>query len=950
MSAASYVGRVGGLAVAFGVGTAVLTGYGVASADSTSSGGESSSSSQGSSGGGGSSDSSGSTSAGDSTGSATGSESSDSESESASDGDDAAAEDAADEAAAEDAAAEDTAADDAAAEDAAADDAAAEDAAEEDAAADAAEDAAADLLDEPAPEVDAPASAGSAGSVFSTSDEEATDGEVSDAEFDSPSEEGASDDSASDAAADAVAEEEQSAALEWLASPEVVAGRAPVETSLIVQAAVAAPADVESAAVASPVLDVVNGVLDPAGDGPGTPPTGSPLEWAAAAAARRELGIFGNPITVDPTIGFPDGVIVGDINAENSNGNALTYTVTSKPDNGKAFVNPTPADPLTDPYAAEVAGSFTYLPDSSLLDSRGTDEFTVMVSELSGLMTLLQNIPVLGSFVKPIVLGLQQTPIIGDLLQPIIGYRTFATIDVNVDELVPVGAPAAFTTMVTSFDGVQISTNFFPAAGLMEGETAPTVLNGPGLSAFGNTDAKSVWTIQGMVPGIVPLREAGYNYVSWDPRGEHASGGYLQLDNPFFEGRDVQHIIDYVATLSQTELDGQGDPTMGMVGGSYGGGIQLVVAGIDDRIEAIVPTIAWNSLNDALYPTADFKTSWGALLGLALFRIDARINSQIYPALIQGSLLGFLNESQQAILSSSGPTVLVESITAPTLLIQGTADGLFPLEQSSINAELLAANDVPVDVIWFCGGHGVCLNPQQPAVGTEPGIYTLQGEVNMESTLDWLDKYVNGNELVPTGPRFEWFDQKGDYHSSDLLPTDPAFYGDPLVTESGGGSLLLQPVFGGSGAQTQPPTPLLLSPALAAPALIAIDVAVPGPGSVTDIVGAPELTITYSGLGTSRHIYAQLVNDQTNRVLGNILTPVPVDLDGRTHTITMDLAEIAYTAEPGDSLTLQLAGSTSVYADATQWGFIDVSDVRLALPTVAALEDEDVEDEDIVAA
>ncbi len=931
MSAASYVGRVGGLAVAFGVGTAVLTGYGVASADSTSSGGESSSSSQDSSGGGGSSDSAGATGAGDSTGSES------SESASASDGADAAADEAAADEAAADDAAEDAAA---AAEDAAADDAA-EDAAE-DAAAEAAEDAAADLSDEPEPEVEVPASSGSDGSVFSTPDEETADAEVSDAEFDSPSDDSASDDSASDAAAEAVAEEDQSAALEWLASPQVVAGRPTVETPLITQAAVATPADVESTAVASPVLDVVNGVLNPLGDGPGTPPTGSPLEWAAAAAARRELGIFGNPITVDPTIGFPDGVIVGDINAENSNGNALTYTVMSGPDNGKAFVNPTPADPLTDPYAAEVAGSFTYLPDSSLLVSRGTDEFTVMVSELSGLMTLLQNIPVLGAFVKPIVLSLQQTPIIGDLLQPIIGYRTFATIDVNVDELVPVGAPAAFTTMVTSFDGVQISTNIFPATGLMEGETAPTVLNGPGLSAFGNTDANSVWTIQGMVPGIVPLREAGYNYISWDPRGEHASGGYLQLDNPFFEGRDVQHIIDYAATLSQTELDGVGDPTMGMVGGSYGGGIQLVVAGIDDRVEAIVPTIAWNSLNESLYPTADFKTSWGALLGLALFRIDAQINSQIYPALIQGSLLGFLNESQQAILSSSGPTVLVESITAPTLLIQGTADGLFPLEQSSINAELLAANDIPVDVIWFCGGHGVCLDPQKPAVGAEPGVYTLQGELNMESTLDWLDKYVNGNELVPTGPRFEWFDQNGDYHSSDLLPTDPAFYGDPLLTESGGGSLLLQPVFGGSGAQTQSPTPLLLSPALAAPALIAIDVAVPGPGSVTEIVGAPELTITYSGLGTSRHIYAQLVDDQTNLVLGNIITPVPVDLDGRTHTITIDLAEIAYTTEPGDSLTLQLAGSTSVYADATQWGFIDVSDVRLALPTVAALEDEDV--------
>ena len=38
MGAARYIGRVGGLAVALGVGTAILTGYGVASAEPASAG------------------------------------------------------------------------------------------------------------------------------------------------------------------------------------------------------------------------------------------------------------------------------------------------------------------------------------------------------------------------------------------------------------------------------------------------------------------------------------------------------------------------------------------------------------------------------------------------------------------------------------------------------------------------------------------------------------------------------------------------------------------------------------------------------------------------------------------------------------------------------------------------------------------------------------------------
>ncbi len=76
--------------------------------------------------------------------------------------------------------------------------------------------------------------------------------------------------------------------------------------------------------------------------------------------------------------------------------------------------------------------------------------------------------------------------------------------------------------------------------------------------------------------------------------------------------------------------------------------------------------------------------------------------------------------------------------------------------------------------------------------------------------------------------------------------------------------------------------------------------------------------MTYSGLGTSSHVYAQLVDNTTNLVLGNVITAVPVDLDGRTHEVTIDLNQIAYTMAPTDSLTLQIVGATSVYADALQ--------------------------------
>ncbi len=706
-------------------------------------------------------------------------------------------------------------------------------------------------------------------------------------------------------------------------STQTAAPAPAIMSAAVEPASAAAPAPVAAAPVASAILSLVNGVFSPfAGDRPAAPPLTSPLDWAAAAVARREeltaAAIVSGPISVDPTLIFGNGVIYGDVGATSSGGSALIYTVVDGPtQGGKVTLNQT--------------GTFSFLPDLSVVNSRGTEQFTVMVSETSALVALLEQVPLLGGFVQPVVLQLQQVPILGDILQPIIGYRVFAPIDVNIGSLVPVGDPVAFTTMITSFDGVQISTNFFPAIDLAAGDTAPTVLNGPGLGSNGNIDPTSIVGTLAFVPGIAPLRAAGYNYVSWDPRGEGDSGGVLQLDNPFFEGRDVQAIIDWVATRPETQLDAPGDPTLGMVGGSYGGGIQFVVAGIDPRVEAIVPAAAWNSLNQSLYPDAAFKSSWGTLLGIDLLQAGARINSQIYPAIILGDLLGFITETQQAILSSSGPTVLVSGITAATLIIQGTADGLFPLVQATINAELLNANGTPVDVIWACGGHGVCLDPPYPN----------QFAWLTESTLAWLDRYVNGNELVPTGPRFQWIDQNGDLYTSDLLPSDPAFNGEPLVFSGAGGFLPIVPLVGGSGPQTTAPDgitapPLLVSVALASEAGLAINTDIPSPESTVEIVGSPELSMTYSGRGTSSHIYAQLVDETTGLVLGNIITPIPVTLDGRTHTVTVPLDQIAYTMTPTDSLKLQLVGFTTVYANFTQWGFINVDGVELALPTVAA--------------
>jgi ABC-2 type transport system ATP-binding protein len=197
----------------------------------------------------------------------------------------------------------------------------------------------------------------------------------------------------------------------------------------------------------------------------------------------------------------------------------------------------------------------------------------------------------------------------------------------DVATLASGATPLAFTYKVTSFDGVGISTNFFPAAGLGIGDTAETVINMPGLGSAGESNPYAKFGVTGETLGVGPLRDALYNVVTVTPRGEFDSGGILQLDNPFFEGRDVSAVITWLADPANTPavLDAPGDPALGMVGGSYGGGIQLTAASTDSRIDAIVPDIAWNSLNSSLYPDNTFKTAYGSLLYLSLLTTGARV-------------------------------------------------------------------------------------------------------------------------------------------------------------------------------------------------------------------------------------------------------------------------------------------------------------------------------------
>ena len=485
---------------------------------------------------------------------------------------------------------------------------------------------------------------------------------------------------------------------------------------------------------------------------------------------------------------------------------------------------------------------------------------------------------------------------------------------------------------VTSFDGTVIRAHWFPLAdyesSLHPAPTAthPTILMGPGWSLPGDTDTSNSpgQSLLG-ADAISTLFQAGYNVLTWDPRGFGASGGEAAVDSPAYEARDVSALIDWVATRPGVQLDAPGDPRMGMVGGSYGGGIQFVTAATDCRVDAIVPTIAWHSLTTSLFKSGIVKSGWAGIL--SNLSSSDHVAPEVLAASRAGLASGTVDAGQEAWFAERGPAEYLGGVHIPPHILQGTVDTLFTLQEGVDNYEVLRAAGVPTAMQWFCGGHGVCLTAAGNTAAPE------------EATLAWLKRYVQKDTSVDTGPGFSFVDQNGTTYSA---PSYPVAQGAP-VAASGSGTLDLV-ASGGSGPVTSVPAGQelgsLVAPITPAPATDAVDVPVTFTRPVV-VVGAPRLVLTYSGTAPAgarpTRVFAQLVDKASGTVLGNQVTPIPVALDGSTHVVTVPLEIVAYTATPSSDIELQLVATTVSYAQPRLGGSVRFASVRLALPTAATL-------------
>ncbi|MFE5993360.1 CocE/NonD family hydrolase [Streptomyces sp. NPDC056453] len=512
-----------------------------------------------------------------------------------------------------------------------------------------------------------------------------------------------------------------------------------------------------------------------------------------------------------------------------------------------------------------------------------------------------------------------------------------------------------------------VDADLYRPAGVDAAHTAPAVLatNGFGGSkSDGSTDAIGK-----------AFAARGYVGLVYSGLGFGKSGCLVSLDDPRVDGAAASGLVDFLAGTRAADdgtkadyvtKDGRGDPRVGMIGGSYGGAIQLATAAVDHRVDALVPMITWNDLAYSLDPNnaADrsvpgaFKWQWTngfyligegqPLLEPSLdpsrinkltclhFVTDAcetisTLNSGRYPSGKAGPMLDYAR--------SVSPVSYLKQVKAPTLLVQGQSDSLFNLNEAQATYGTLKAQGTTTKMIWQSWGHSGGLT--DPASGE---LNLAQG--NLETSyvgkriLAWFDRYLQHKKDVDTGPAFayyrDWITDPGQtYATAQSVPA----LSRKLYLSSGDGKLVdnRSKVARGSREYRN-----WLIPTSHSESSLAGLIGLPDPAPrdtagtylgwtsepltrTTDVVGSPKATLKVVSPRTERVqnsddaadklvLFAKLYDiapDGTKTLVHRLVAPVRVP--DVTRSFTVSLPGIVHRYEKGHRLQFVIAASDDAY-------------------------------------
>ncbi|GAA5113399.1 hypothetical protein GCM10023339_17730 [Alloalcanivorax gelatiniphagus] len=331
------------------------------------------------------------------------------------------------------------------------------------------------------------------------------------------------------------------------------------------------------------------------------------------------------------------------------------------------------------------------------------------------------------------------------------------------------GAPAQ-AAEVTTTDGclssvpdpgtttpVDICFTLFRPAGASRDRPVPMVMHSHGWGGSRTTD-----------PGAFAyLTDAGFGVLSFDQRGFGASGGRAHIENPDVEGQDVQRLVDLVAAQEWVRQQRPGDPVLGAIGGSYGGGYQLVGALSElrdrgaTRFDALVPEITWFSLTESLFPQGVPRTEWATALMAAALPTDA-LPPIVVQGFLQATATGNVPAYLHEFLDRNGPEWHLRHgrrLDIPVLFGQGATDNLFPLDQGLDNFRRVLTDRARARSIFvgYNGGHTLPsllpagTNLDIPLATTDACSPTLGSPTFSDLGLRFLQQNLQGRRTGLTG-------------------------------------------------------------------------------------------------------------------------------------------------------------------------------------------------------
>ncbi|MFT5603797.1 MAG: ABC-2 type transport system ATP-binding protein [Paracoccaceae bacterium] len=419
------------------------------------------------------------------------------------------------------------------------------------------------------------------------------------------------------------------------------------------------------------------------------------------------------------------------------------------------------------------------------------------------------------------------------------------------------------------------------------------------------------------------FRKGGYAVISFDQRGfgrggddgdEGSEGGSHGM-SPDFEIQDAKAVVDWAVANLTLLTDDAGDPRIGLLGNSYGGAFQPMLAAEDPRIDAIAPSIAWFNLRDSFAPNDVLKKAWlialcnkiveedGAQLSTEMELACTQVRLPTARELADAPITENLFFDNGVVSYTSDPNFVMPAVDA--LILQGIRDTLFPLSEGMALYDFLRAAGGDVRLLTHESGH---TSIRHGAGSQGPMGRAYCGNIDVITTIkQWFDEKLY-DKLPVALPRICLsLDDNRAVHLDAIEPANREHRVSipPLTTVLGSSE---NNVTSSAGDALFFPLPQITDPNLAVigkPIARLFLQAGPANSDPTPLSG-PNSAAIFVGVGILRHNVIFLVDDQVQPILST---------DPRTgeSAAPIELLAVAEKLEVGDRVGILIYGKHDLY-------------------------------------